>query len=113
MSEDLKRLQEHVNDIAQALQDLCDGELGSYENEGEPMNFFEYLEDVLDTQYIVNSDKSYRSCKLLVAFGGPNIWVNTDSGLVEGAWWGDAASTALSNAVIEYIDSNMEELFNC
>jgi len=28
---------------------------------------------------------------LLVAFGGPNIWIDTRRGIVEGYWWQNSA----------------------
>jgi len=51
-----------------------------------------FMEDALDIQYIINQDKTYRGARVLVAFGGPNIWVNTQRGEVEGYWWGDDAT---------------------
>ena len=51
-----------------------------------------FMEDALDIQYIINQDKTYRGARILVAFGGPNIWVNTQQNQVEGYWWGDDAT---------------------
>jgi len=52
----------------------------------------DWLEDVLDFQWIVSSDKqTLLGARLLVAFGGPNIWVDTSRGIVEGYWGRDSA----------------------
>ena len=48
-----------------------------------------FMEDALDIQYIINQDKTYRGARILVAFGGPNIWVNTQDGTVDGYWGTD------------------------
>lgn len=50
---------------------------------------YEYLDDVLDIEYVVNSTKEYLGARVLVAFGGPNIWINTRTNQVEGYWWDD------------------------
>ena len=60
------------------------------ESEGNPI--MDWLEGVLDFQWIVASDKqTLLGARLLVAFGGPNIWVDTTRGTVEGYWWMDSA----------------------
>ena len=55
------------------------------------MSGFDYISDALDIQYIVNGDKEYIAARILVAFGGPNIWINTQTQTVEGFWWGESA----------------------
>jgi len=53
------------------------------------MGVHEYLEDVLEITYEMSGDKRYLGARLLVAFGGPNIWVDTRTQTVEGYWWGE------------------------
>lgn len=53
-----------------------------------------YLEDCLSVEYetYYNSEKrrhEYLGAKLLMAFGGPNVEVNTRYNTVFGNWWGD------------------------
>ena len=48
-----------------------------------------WMEDVYDVRYIVDSEKKYLGAMLMVAGGGPTIWVNTHTSHVEGSWWGD------------------------
>ena len=48
-----------------------------------------WMEDVYDIRYLVGGDKKYMGAQLMVAGGGPNIWVNTHRSHVEGSWWGD------------------------
>ena len=72
----------------------------------------DYTQDVLDVQYIINSKKEYLGSRLLVAFGGPNIWINTQTKTVEGHWWGDSFTATYYRDEME-IDSWMNELFEC
>ena len=85
-----------------------DGELNS---DGEAMSAFDYLQDALDIEYIVSSKKEYLGARVLVAFGGPNIWVNTRTNTVEGYWWGDSASASFTDSI--GLDGALSELFNC
>lgn len=105
MSDNLKN---HVQSIADALTRGFEGETNG---DGEPMGAFDYLQDALDIEYIVSSKKEYLGARVLVAFGGPNIWVNTRTNTVEGAWWGDRASAQFDDNA--GIDEALNELFNC
>lgn len=78
----------------------------------EPMTAFDYLQDALDIEYIVASDrKTYLGARVLVAFGGPNIWINTRTQTVEGHWWADSYTEAYTDSI--GLDEALEELFNC
>jgi len=48
-----------------------------------------WMEDVYDIEWITHNDHSYKAARLLVAGGGPNIWVNLMDNTVDGYWWGD------------------------
>ena len=101
-----KRLKDQVDDIALAVEygfDAVDG------TEESPM--MDFLEGVLDWEWIIASDKeTLLGARLLVAFGGPNIWIDTRKGLVEGYWWGSSAfasfDTDTDNAreLADYLD---------
>lgn len=72
----------------------------------------DYLEDVLDINYVINADKSYKGVRLLVAFGGPNIWIDTVNQEVQAYWGGDNLVMSYHTDRLE-IDDYFEELFNC
>ena len=99
-------LQNHVDSIAHDLDN------GLTNEEGEPVHGFDYLEDVLDIQYIVTSEKRYIGARVLVAFGGPNIWINTQTKTIEGYWWDESAFASYYNDEIG-LDEALEELWNC
>ena len=72
---------------------------------------FSYLQDVLDINWILNSDRTYKGARVLVAFGGPNIWIDTVTGEVEGAWWNDSYTERYNDGI--GLDEALEELFGC
>lgn len=79
----------------------------------EPVYMLDYFADVLDIEYRIGSDREFRSVRLLVAYGGPNIYIDTCSRQVELYWWTDRASFPLSDEVCDQINADFEELFNC
>lgn len=90
-----------------------EGECPTCEEDLEPQSLFDYFEDALDIEYRVGSDKEYRSCRILIAYGGPNIYIDTKSGKVELYWWNEEGEAFIDDEVIEAIDELMEELYNC
>ena len=83
------------------------------EHELESLSLYDYFDDVFDIEYRFGSDRQLRSVKLLVAYGGPNIYIDTASCAVELYWWGDRASYPIDRDVCGEIDSVFEEIFNC
>ena len=49
----------------------------------------EWMEDTYDIRYYVDREKRYLGAEIMVAGGGPTIWVNTYTQQVEGYWGGD------------------------
>jgi hypothetical protein len=56
---------------------------------GDMVNGHDYLANILDITYKVNSNRVYKSAELLVAFGGPNIYIDTHKREVQGYWGSD------------------------
>lgn len=102
---DLQKQVDHIADNLRTLE-FADCE---WEN-GEPCAG-EYSEDVLDVEYYVGSDGSYRGVRLLVTFGGPNIWIDTKLKEVQGFWWGDKATAELVDNL--GLDDFWSEMWDC
>lgn len=102
------RLQDHVQQIADTLTNGFGDELNY---DGEELSAFDYLQDALDIEYIVNKDRQYIGARVLVAFGGPNIWVNTRTKVVEGYWWGEYAKASFDDGI--GLDDALETLWSC
>ena len=113
MSNDIKDNVQHIVDTIEngyksEGPDYYDGQ---YE-EGDIISGFDYLTDALDIEYIVSSTKEYLGARVLVSFGGPNIWINTRTKQVEGYWWGDSCIMPYGNDEMD-IDGALRELYNC
>lgn len=104
---------EYVEDNSLFCECGCQVDLiGNYENEPwEMVSFYDYFENALDIDYIVNSSKEYKACRIMIAFGGPNIYVNTWERQVQLYWWNESASFYLSMETCDAIDEWAESYF--
>lgn len=83
------------------------------ENELEAVSMFDYFENVYDIEYRIGSDKAFRSVRLMVACGGPNIYIDTAEKAVLLYWWTDFARYNLTSDTAEAINEAFEELYEC
>lgn len=81
-------------------------------NDLEQLGIWDYMSDILDIEYRCGSDKEYRSCKICVACGGPNIYIDTASAMVKLYWWTEYAEYPLSYEARDIIDEWAEEYWN-
>lgn len=105
------QLEEMCQRIAQEINSgeyTFDEECSDYE---EPCAG-DYLKNALDFRYIVDSKKEYLGANILVAFGGPNIWINTLDKWVEGYWGGDKVKRHYYEDKIG-LDDYLEEYYQC
>lgn len=82
-------------------------------DEWEVLGMWDYFDDFLDIDYITNHKKEYKACRVLVAYGGPNIYIDTYSGAVELYWWSDRARFPLRRDTMDQIDEWAEDFYNC
>lgn len=82
------------------------------EDELEELSLYDYFEDALDIEYRIGSNKEFRSVKILVACGGPNIWIDTATGQVVLRWWDEGNEALLSDNAIEAINDIFEEYYH-
>ena len=73
----------------------------------------DYFSDFYDVDYIVDSNKKYKACRVLVAFGGPNIYINTWNEQVQLEWWSEKAIADIPEGLCMAIDEFFETLYNC
>lgn len=108
--------QHHVNSIAARINQGVEYE--EWEEGFDPeypnqlMSGFDWLADALDFEYILTSDRKFKSARVLVAFGGPTIWVDFQRKAVDLYWWGDRATAYFDDDAMG-IEEALEELFNC
>ncbi len=96
------------------LNKQCPGCKHEFNEDAEELSIYDYFEDdIYDIEYRIGSDRKLRSVKIMVAFGGPNIYIDTDTGTVELYWWGERGSAPIDERTVDAIDDYFEELFNC
>ncbi len=71
----------------------------------------QWMKGVYDIRYIVDREKKYLGAKLMVAGGGPTIWVNTLTNEVEGYWASDRCTHHFLDNI--GLDEYNEEMYNC
>ncbi|MCL2736293.1 MAG: hypothetical protein FWD75_06640 [Propionibacteriaceae bacterium] len=73
-----------------------------------------FVEDVYDIETTVSQSGDYRSSRLLLGDGGPDIWFDTRTGKVEGQWGSDEcvvhASSEATGLVDEFCGQLWEDL---
>ena len=81
--------------------------------EWEQLSVYDFLSDLYDIELRVGIDGEYRSCKIMVACGGPNIYIDTASASVKLYWWLDYAEYPISYSARDEVDSFVEEWRDC
>ena len=100
-----EQLRRMVKDIAEEItkgtREVPDGE--------SPAS--EYMDHVYDIRYIVDREKRYLGAELLVAGGGPTVWVDLWDKEVKGYWGSDR----ITEPFIDNLDLNgyCEEMYGC
>ena len=85
--EKLRRMCKDIADgITNPVTSNDEQEDGSVEQHGGAS---EWMEDTYNIRYLVDHDKQYLGAKILVAGGGPTIWVDTWTNEVKGYWGTD------------------------
>ena len=79
--------------------------------ESDQLSAYDYLEDVLDIQYVVNAQREYVGARLLVTVGGPNVWIFTTTGVLEVTWDG-RVTRQLPSDFISGLDEALAELWD-
>ena len=81
--------------------------------------FHSWLQGVLDYELTYTSQKTLKSVRLLVAYGGPNCWITfdgRDTAVVEASWYSDiqtvisapcSETAELSELVMSYFEETV------
>ena len=83
------------------------------QDELEVATIGDYFDDFYDIDYVIGSDKYYKACRVLVAFGGPNIYIDTREKEVQLFWWSDTAIADIPDELCATIDEFFEAIYEC
>lgn len=87
---------------------------GEYRDEdGNPTSPYEFICDALDVEVTRSLNGDYRGARILLTFGGPNVWLDTADRELQGAWGGKRVNMFVPYDVCEEIDAAIEEYAGC
>ena len=108
-----EEIEAHAN--SRAYEDE-DGNVVILDGDDEPTDEMEYrglydfINDALDIEVTYGLSGDYRGAKLYMTVGGPTIWVDTQTGFVEGRWATDSCSKWVDSDAIDELNDAIEEL---
>ena len=97
--EDLEEVTVDYNDYY-----IIDGEQVDI-NDVEELSLYDYFaDDIYNINYILDSNRELEAVRIMVACGGPNIYINTWDKKVELFWWSESGEYYLDNEICEAIN---------
>ena len=105
--EQLRRMCKDIADGISSPEMITDEETGEKRQESAG----DWMEGTYDIMYYVDRDKGYLGAEIMVAGGGPTIWVNTYTKYVEGYWGGDKVLEPFTDNL--GLDDYCEEMYGC
>lgn len=113
----MKELENMVTSIRDDLNrlyeaDYTDEEREQMEENGEAYDLYSYFDDALDIEYTISGNMDFLGARIAVTLGGPNIYINTRTGYVEGYWGTDKAEAWIPSEVCDEINTIFEDYYN-
>ena len=105
--EQLRRMCKSIADGISSPEMITDEETGEKRQETAG----DWMEDVYDIRYIVDREKRYYSAEMLVAGGGPTVWVSLNEMEVQGYWGGDKVTEPFIDNL--GLDDYLEDMYGC
>jgi predicted RNA-binding Zn-ribbon protein involved in translation (DUF1610 family) len=82
-------------------------------DEYNQLSVYDFFVDTYDIEYRCDGSREYRSACIMVACGGPNIYIDTGSGAVELYWWTESAKYHLRSDTKDAVDDWAREMWEC
>ena len=102
---------EYCKRIVEEIEEYAAGKM--VDDDGNELSLYDYLNDVLDYEFTIDSQKEHKSAKIWITLGGPNVWIDTAERAVKLAWGTDREKYALDWDVCNEIDEIMREIYEC
>lgn len=104
-------LEEIENENGESVYKCACGHVSEYEP--EQLSIWDYFNDIYNIEFRIDSNKEYRSAQIMIACGGPNIYIDTASKAVELYWWGNNASYPLHYDAVDAVDDWAADYWAC
>ena len=83
------------------------------EDDVEPASLFDYFNDMLDIDYVVDREKQFKGARIMVTCGGPNIFIDSYRGIVELFWWTEHTSAEIPADLCDEINDIFRDYYYC
>ena len=112
-----KKLRRMVDKIA---EDVTEGRMRFFPDDesvvddlnADPVTgIFSTFYEVYNTKYIIGDDGTYHDVMIMLAGGGPTIWLDTWAAEIQGSWGSDKYTKYIYD--YEYINDHFEEQYGC
>ena len=108
--EKLRRMCKRIaDDITEKAITRYNGYETDHDEDDEGTLASRFMHHVYDIRYIVDREKRYMGAELMVAGGGPTIWVNLNTKEVEGYWGSDRVTKPFIDNI--GLDDYLEDLY--
>ena len=101
----LRRMCKNIAEGITSPEMITDEETGEKRDE----TAHDWMEGTYDIRYLVDRDKRYMGAEILVAGGGPTIWVDTWRATVKGYWGADRVECPFIDNI--GLDDYCEEIY--
>lgn len=79
----------------------------------EELSLYDYFsDDIYNINYILDSNRELEAVRIMVACGGPNIYINTWDKKIELFWWNESGEYYLDNEICEAINDVFAEIYS-
>lgn len=117
MKTDLQLLEEKVilayDNLMEVYNAYVRGEDEDFYEENDIENLWDYITDSYGLEYTKTLQGDFRGCRLVIALGGPNIYIDTRENRLEGSWGGTKFYKEFDSwEVCNEIDEIVEELIS-
>ena len=96
-SENRKVRKKKPETCEQQLRRMCKNIAESISSPGDGDTAHDWMEGTYDIRYLVDREKRYMAAEILVAGGGPTMWVDTWENEVKGYWGSDRVTVPFAD----------------
>ena len=114
----MNELKNYVDGIAKDLKalyaaDFTEEEIEQKESNDEPYDLYSYFNDALDVEYTIDCNGDFLGARIAVTLGGPNVFVDTRRGIVDGFWGCDHEEAWIPAEICNEINVYFEDAYEC
>lgn len=95
----MDNIKEYVSKLADDLNEMSEEEI------------IEEIDEALDIEVTCTLSGGYKGACIAITLGGPNVYIDTNSGMLEGYWGSQEWKQYLDDDIIKAVDDYIEELY--